>query len=73
MLVCTETGPFQITPDLGPFQITPDLGPFQNTQTKVRSRMLLTCNEGEEVDAEHGEDLDLRLLVHVGVHRDGVV
>jgi hypothetical protein len=34
---------------------------------------MLTCNESEEVDAEDGEDLDLCLLVHVGVHRDGVV
>jgi hypothetical protein len=35
--------------------------------------MLLTCNEGEEVDAEYRQDLDLGLLVHVGVYRDGVV
>jgi hypothetical protein len=35
--------------------------------------MLLTCNEGEEIDAEYGEDLHLGLLVHTGVHRDSVV
>jgi hypothetical protein len=29
-----------------------------------------TCNKGEEVDAEYGEDLDLGLLVHVGMHGD---
>jgi hypothetical protein len=34
---------------------------------------MLTCNEGEEVYAEHGEDLHLGLLVHLGMHRDGVV
>jgi hypothetical protein len=35
--------------------------------------MLLTCDKGEEVDAEYGEDLHLSLLVHVGVHRDASV
>ncbi len=45
--------------ETGSFQNNPDLGPFQNA---------VTCNEGDEV--EYGENLDLGLLVHVGVHRD---
>jgi hypothetical protein len=68
-----SSGPFQNAPDLGPFQNAPDLGPFQNAPDLGPFQKMLTCNEGEEVDAEYGEDLDLGLLVHVGVHRDGVV
>ena len=41
--------------------------------TSLHLFAVFTCNKGEEVDAEYGEDLDLGLLVHVAVHRDGVV
>ncbi len=69
-----SSGPFQNAPDLGPFQNNPESsGPFQNIPDLGPFQKVLTCNEGEEIDAEYGEDLDLCLLVHVGVHRDSVV
>jgi hypothetical protein len=52
-------GPFQFSPNLGPFQNAPDLGPFQNAPDFGPFQKVLTCDEGEEVYAEDGEDLDL--------------
>jgi hypothetical protein len=59
-------------PGLGSVPKFPGLGSVPKCPAWVRSRML-TCNEGEEVDAEYGEDLHLGLIVHAGVHRDGSV